>query len=1679
MVEVMEASCSKRGEEAGLTGAASGPPTSLSIDTKSTYGCQGNSIPNEDRIIPVITPEGSTLVHNDNLSLEKFDVSTNLHNFSTSSSDGNCTGNDTVKTLTIATKPVFIPSTGQSTAVDSHIIPTITLDESALVPNENLTLKIFQKSASPPLSDTASIHEDTSAILEVAVLLPSSPHSQESRGHEASDQSPTNSSASSATPQSQNLKREDTFNSPILQQSSVAKEALLTFRNKQPLPPELPPPITRGLSLDSSHPPVNRIDSEGFGIAPNTSNQDEFSNSSSTTFSDGDGSYFSEHLPSPKSAARQTSCGNRIPPGHWNRTEASSATSHFQLPTLGHHISSCKVGQESDLSLSTSSSDNCLDHDDESLSTLGNAYPLSRTHSAPSAYSASTIFRSSHRPPMMPLVGHNQIHQQNGKQAFFPPIPSTSRRHLMEKSSDRFLSHTTTTNSSFNNHNHAGSSEGKDCPCGSSMVSSSSEDLAHISLPSYDSLGTKAEVGAGSGDTTRRRDSKQNDLTNGNKITHRLCSKTHRRQSSNRSVGSIGSGYNPDASHHKCRSKHNRRTPQDESDCDSAASESSNDLRYYSPHVRSLSNGVDRINVLPHSRAHVPIEVNTLNDVKKGDNEDNLSPCCDGLNFANKNVNAPAMTEEQIKTWTMGLSNHNQQFSSVDNKDQIDSSPDRRPSRKESKDLNQIDSSPDRKLNRKESSDSMQKGSSAASVLNYSEDDTDESARFRGLVNAGSHSASDTRDEGDGRRQIQRGEQNDMMVRKFCNVSNRRVDTNVLMEKRRQTASSEGNYDIGNNSLQRNSNCRKLQNNSNDQNEDDPTNPTMYTKYPKRWAMLFYMSVLNLLSDWTCYSVAPISVLTGNVFETIQPEVLVTLFLATNAIATAFEPTILSRLGLRNTVVLGAFLLMIGSVVKSGGVPGLTGTVVEEWRIYAGFLLVGLSQPLYQCTPALLSSSWFPEEERTLATGVALNANQLGIGLAFIVGTKMVNSKEDIATYFDLLSTLAILAFVGCFIQFSDAPPTPPSGSARVIRGSKEVKIEFARNLFPSGGWWNLTPSINRLSDHVQSNGSSSSKHSNRIQTKEAPVRENRSRSGGKQKKGRSSSSSDQRRRTHSPTNMFRSSSKLTKTSRSSSGGRERGSRRNGNRGHRSFGGTKHRTERKGGSRSATSENGFRASPMPPSPTSNSQSTVECQRQIMSLEEDAVTYGAVASYPMMSGRRGSASNVSQENYVSYYDTRDRMSRRHESQQQLDATYVRERWTRQDQYHGKRRCTGPNEESHSSGTPFTNAQRLHSNLVAGRTHYQAPYQPYDFSITHEPMLPYVDMYQLSSSNWQGSNYGNIHTCQQSVVDGQYDRAAYLGAPTPHVLYDTTYQLPPTEFDVDDGAEPVLTQFQNKLRINIRDDQVIQSMKACFFRTGFVHSVVVFAVGGVVINTLSTYMDHLVRLGESDQTTVGTMGVLFQLLIMISGIVLGKLTDTKRAYYSIVLGLLVLGALFLAECAVHLDSERGIALRWSLLFLAVMIGPLQPIATELGVEVAYPLSENTVLVIQQLFSNLISALFIPFFRAVRSFGVVVEGDVERPQYVFSFYLLILIHATAAVFFTTFNGTYLRLEQERRRDKDTRQRYDSINQETMNPRFRVDINSKVQSRSQQQLYRDKDFVDDEEQQAFLATTQRPQDF
>ncbi len=475
-----------------------------------------------------------------------------------------------------------------------------------------------------------------------------------------------------------------------------------------------------------------------------------------------------------------------------------------------------------------------------------------------------------------------------------------------------------------------------------------------------------------------------------------------------------------------------------------------------------------------------------------------------------------------------------------------------------------------------------------------------------------------------------------------------------------------------------------------------------------------------------------------------------------------------------------------------------------------------------------------------MATGVALDSNELGIGCGFVFRTMLDSTEQDIVPYFGLLSIISTITFVGAALQFDDAPPTPPSDTARVIKGSLEIKIPDWMKAF--GG--------NNGNDAVP---------------------------GGKK-------------------------DKVTGA---------------------------------------------------PAPASTEEPTECAVGDIAEVENEMMSSLVAAAPSPAPGEDPVGSPAADGNNNNNADGND--DNDDENPSAANAPMP------------------PYYQMPPGGYPYPPPGAVHPLLAQSHPlQHPPPYMippgyyyppppppgPYGYP-AGPPPAPGTKHSENVPSFYHGyDQYGHYHNALLETT-GYYDD------------YQETYE----------GVEPVMTQLGHHLDVDVRDDQIIQQFKACFSRPGFAHCVVAFTTSGIVINTLSTFMDYLVTLEGAGREYVGIVGGTFQLLIMAASLVFGGWTDHSRKYYFMILFMLITGAFSLAVCNVNLDSDAGGDLRLNLLIVAVLTGPLQPISTELGVEVVYPLSENTVLVIQQLFSNLLSALFIPVFKLLRDVGTAPkEADVK---------------------------------------------------------------------------------------------------
>lgn len=278
--------------------------------------------------------------------------------------------------------------------------------------------------------------------------------------------------------------------------------------------------------------------------------------------------------------------------------------------------------------------------------------------------------------------------------------------------------------------------------------------------------------------------------------------------------------------------------------------------------------------------------------------------------------------------------------------------------------------------------------------------------------------------------------------------------------------------------------------------------------YPQRWTQLAYLSILALLSDWICFSVAA----SPDHFEHAYPGAsaanLIDIFLFTNVASCFLVTDVVAKFGLEMSIKGAAGIMTLGCLLRSG-IPDLTwldtrfglglgmgmnianaeslvqsvsrevidvlpdavsdlvdpSTLTEASRIaglepYAllvlGTVLVGFAQPYFQCTPPMLSATWFASNERATATATALNFNQIGIAIAFLVGGHMAKNEVGIHDYFGLVTLLCAAVFVGTLLQFQEKPPSPPSYSEieKLMREEKEPPfLESVKKLFATKGF--------------------------------------------------------------------------------------------------------------------------------------------------------------------------------------------------------------------------------------------------------------------------------------------------------------------------------------------------------------------------------------------------------------------------------------------------------------------------------------------------------------------------------------------------------------------------------------------------------------------------------------------------
>ncbi|XP_069185946.1 solute carrier family 49 member 4 homolog [Procambarus clarkii] len=147
---------------------------------------------------------------------------------------------------------------------------------------------------------------------------------------------------------------------------------------------------------------------------------------------------------------------------------------------------------------------------------------------------------------------------------------------------------------------------------------------------------------------------------------------------------------------------------------------------------------------------------------------------------------------------------------------------------------------------------------------------------------------------------------------------------------------------------------------------------------------------------------------------------------------------LLQTKGIRVALLLTAFLMALGTSVRCIATEERTFTILA----HVGAVLNGFAGIIIGAAPSLVSSRWFPPNERTTATGIGCTFNQLGNAGGFFLGPWLVhlpkneshidsddidNLRKNIRDYMWISAGICISLFIGVIYYFPDKPRKPPS----------------------------------------------------------------------------------------------------------------------------------------------------------------------------------------------------------------------------------------------------------------------------------------------------------------------------------------------------------------------------------------------------------------------------------------------------------------------------------------------------------------------------------------------------------------------------------------------------------------------------------------------------------------------------
>ena len=193
-----------------------------------------------------------------------------------------------------------------------------------------------------------------------------------------------------------------------------------------------------------------------------------------------------------------------------------------------------------------------------------------------------------------------------------------------------------------------------------------------------------------------------------------------------------------------------------------------------------------------------------------------------------------------------------------------------------------------------------------------------------------------------------------------------------------------------------------------------------YQVYPYRWVILGVFMFINLTIQvlWICY--APISGLAAAYYgvSDFQIGILAMSFMIVYVPLSIPVSWMIDTLGYRKAVTIGAILLGVFGLLRAFLAADYTWVLIST-------VGVAIAQPFLLNAVTTVAAKWFPLDERATASGLALVAGFLGIGIGQVTSPALAQSF-GIPTMQMIFGATAAFSAVIFLIFTREEPPTPP-----------------------------------------------------------------------------------------------------------------------------------------------------------------------------------------------------------------------------------------------------------------------------------------------------------------------------------------------------------------------------------------------------------------------------------------------------------------------------------------------------------------------------------------------------------------------------------------------------------------------------------------------------------------------------